>query len=86
MLMEKDSILCYFKFITFLFILYMLITGLLHLKKDFNNETDGDYEEPESFESVFDDINCRTPLFLVSFAFLLGAFWNQNKMIKFGVI
>ena len=89
MFIEKSSIISSFKFLTILFIFYMLITGVTHLKKDYeslvsqNSSTDNNNEV---YQTGFEELDCKTPLFLISFAFVLGAFWNQNKIIKFGVI
>jgi len=85
MFIEKSSIITSFKFLTIMFIFYMLITGVVHLQKNSNNETNIEHDDA-LIQSAFDELDCKTPLFLISFAFVLGAFWNQNKIIKFGVI
>ena len=86
MFMEKNSIICSFKFVTIAFIFYMLTTGVIHLRKDFDNDTMEDIEIETFQTTTIQDIDCKTPIFLISFAFVLGAFWNQNKILKFGVI
>jgi len=86
MFIEKSSIIYSFKIVTILFVAYMLTTGVIHLKKGFN-ELESDYELNINTKTAeVEEFNCKTPLFLISFAFILGAFWNQNKMLKFGVI
>ncbi len=85
MLLDKGTIIASFKYLTMVFIVFMLFSGVTHLKKDYDTVRGVDPKESTSIIQM-EEMDCKTPFFMASFAFVLGAFWNQNKIIKFGVI
>lgn len=78
MFIGKHGVINAFKCVSLLFISYMIISGIILFNKE-------DNESSIQYETLNEEI-CSTPVFFISFAFVLGGYWNANNIQKFGVI
>ena len=82
MLLRKDTVLLIMKFVTVLFLFFMItkVAKLFTLPDEFNEE------DKNSNKMAFEDDIINKPYFFHIFAFVLGAFWNIKRIVKIGIM
>lgn len=94
MFFGKKSLVYCMQLATLGFLSYMLASGILFLMRDFNEKKSEkntleikDYlKNSNEVNDNSSDCNNNHFWFYVSFALILGAYWNSGQLNKFGVI
>ena len=82
MLLRKDTVLLIMKFVTVLFLMFMVtkVAKLLTLPDELNED------DKITSKLAFEDDIINKPYFFHIFAFVLGAFWNIKRIVKIGIM